>query len=52
MSFAEIDNNKDGKISPVELSTVMPSVSMESFKQYDRNGDGFLDMNEYRSVRK
>jgi hypothetical protein len=52
MSFAEVDNNKDGKISPVELGTVMPSVSMESFKQYDRNGDGSLDINEYRTVRK
>jgi hypothetical protein len=52
MSFAEVDNNKDGKISPIELCTVMPSVTMESFRQYDRNGDGFLEANEYRSVRK
>ncbi len=52
MSFAEVDNNKDGKISPVELGTVLPSVTMEQFKQYDRNGDGFLDANEYKAVRK
>jgi hypothetical protein len=52
MSFAEVDNNKDGKISPVELGTVLPSVTMEKFKQYDRNGDGFLDANEYKAVRK
>ena len=52
MSFTEVDNNKDGKISPIELGTVMPSVTIESFKRYDRNGDGCLDANEYRSVRR
>ncbi len=52
LSFANIDNNKDGKISPVELGCVMPSVTMESFRRYDRNGDGCLDANEYKSVRK
>lgn len=52
MSFAEIDNNKDGKISPVELGAVMPSVTMETFKRYDRDSNGFLDTNEYRAVKK
>jgi hypothetical protein len=52
MSFAEVDNNKDGKISPVELGAVMPSITMETFKKYDRDGDGFLDANEYKAVKK
>ncbi|MBP1747641.1 MAG: hypothetical protein H6Q52_180 [Deltaproteobacteria bacterium] len=52
LAFADVDNNKDGKISPVELGCVLPSVTMETFKKYDRNGDGCLDANEYRSVRK
>ena len=52
MSFAEVDNNKDGKISPVELGAVMPSVTMETFKRYDRDGDVFLDTNEYKAARK
>ncbi len=52
LSFADVDNNKDGKISPVELGTVLPSLTMENFKKYDRNGDGYLDPNEYKAVRK
>lgn len=52
LSFSDVDNNKDGKISPVELGTVLPSVTMEDFKKYDRNGDGFLDPNEYKAVKK
>jgi hypothetical protein len=52
LSFADVDNNKDGKISPVELGCVLPSVTMEDFKKYDRNSDGCLDANEYKSVRK
>ncbi len=52
MSFADVDNNKDGKISPVELGAVLPSVTIEDFKRYDRNGDGFLDASEYKTVRK
>lgn len=52
MSFADVDNNKDGKVSPVELGAVLPSVTMEDFKRYDRNDDGLLDANEYKSVPK
>lgn len=52
LTFGEIDNNKDGKISPVELGTVLPSVTMEEFKKYDRNGDGGLDEKEYKAVKK
>ncbi len=52
LSFPDVDNNKDGKISPVELGTVLPSVTMEDFKKYDRNGDGYLDANEYKAVKK
>ena len=52
MAFKDVDNNKDGKISPVELCTVVPSLTMIDFKTYDRNGDGCLDETEYRSVRK
>lgn len=52
MAFKDIDNNKDGRISPVELGAVIPNLSMENYKKYDRNGDGGLDESEYRSVRK
>lgn len=52
LAFKDVDNNKDGKISPVELCTVIPSLTMEDFKKYDRDGDGSLSESEYRDVRK
>lgn len=52
LSFADVDNNKDGKISPAELGTILPSITMVDFKRYDRNGDGSLDPSEYKAVRK
>jgi len=52
LSFNDVDNNKDGRISPIELGTVLPSVTMQDFKKYDRNGDGNLSEAEYRDVRK
>lgn len=52
LAFKDVDNNKDGRVSPVELGAVIPNISMDNFKKYDRNGDGGLDENEYRSVRK
>ncbi len=51
-SFRDIDNNKDGKITPVELSVIMPNITMEKFKEYDKNGDGYLDASEYLEVLK
>lgn len=51
-AFKNVDNNKDGRVSPVELSNVIPNVTMEEFKKYDRNSDGGIDESEYRSVRK
>ena len=52
LSFNDVDNNKDGKISPVELGRVLPSLTMQDFKKYDRNSDGDLSASEYRDVRK
>ncbi len=52
MNFKDVDNNKDGRISPVELGAVIPGLTLEDFKKYDKNGDGSLDETEYRSVRK
>jgi hypothetical protein len=49
-SFADVDNNKDGKISPVELSVVIPNLTMEQFRQYDKNRDGHLDKAEFGQI--
>ncbi len=52
LSFDNVDNNKDSKISPVELGKVLPSLTMQDFKKYDQNSDGSLSEAEYRDVRK
>lgn len=46
-SFDDVDVNKDGKISPVELSTLIRDITMDMFRQCDRNGDGFIDRTEF-----
>lgn len=48
--FLDVDENKDGKITPVELSVVMGGLTMQQFKEYDKNGDGCLSEAEYRTV--
>jgi hypothetical protein len=50
--FGDVDENKDGKITPVELSVVIGSLTMKQFKEYDKNGDGCLSESEYRAVPK
>ena len=49
-SFADVDNNKDGKITPIELSVVMPNLTMEQFRRYDKNHDGHLDRAEFEQI--
>lgn len=41
--FNALDVNRDGRISPVEASNDTKIV----FSTADRNGDGYLDSNEY-----
>ena len=50
-SFADVDNNKDGKISPVELSVIVPDLTIEQFRQYDKNHDGYLDKAEFEQIK-
>ncbi len=50
-SFSSVDNNKDGKISPIELSVIIPNLTVEQFRQYDRNNDGRLDRNEFEQIK-
>jgi len=50
-AFNDVDHNADGKISPAELSAVIPGLTMEQFKKYDKNSDGGLDRGEYNAVR-
>jgi hypothetical protein len=45
--FRDVDNNQDGKISPIELSVIIPDLTMKQFREYDKNGNGYLDESEY-----
>ena len=49
-SFDALDANKDGRISMPEAS-VDPKL-VESFSTTDKNGDGYLDNEEYDSRKK
>ncbi len=49
--FRDVDNNNDGKITPVELSAVLPSLTVQDFKKYDKNGDGCLSESEYSAIK-
>jgi len=49
-SFYDIDNNKDGKITPIELSAFVPDLTLQKFREYDKNGDGCLSEAEFNTV--
>jgi hypothetical protein len=49
-SFSAVDNNKDNKISPIELSVVIPNLTIEQFRQYDKNHDGHLNRAEFEQI--
>jgi hypothetical protein len=48
--FNDVDANKDGKITPVELSVVIPDITLDRFRQHDANNDGYLDRAEFTEV--
>jgi hypothetical protein len=50
--FGDIDVNKDGKLSPIELSTMIRDLTMAKFRQYDKNGNGYLDKKEFVDISK
>ena len=47
-SFAELDKNKDGKISRDEFPSQFPA---QTFDRMDTNHDGFIDETEWNSMR-
>jgi hypothetical protein len=49
-SFEDVDENKDGTVSAAELSQIAAGLSMQQFRQYDRNGDGRLDRKEFYAI--
>jgi hypothetical protein len=49
-SFEDVDVNKDGKLSPIELSIIIRDLTMDKFKQYDKNGNGCLDKKEFTNI--
>jgi len=51
-SYKDIDNNKDGKITPIELCVLLPDLTLQKFKEYDKNGDGWLNEREFNAVKR
>jgi hypothetical protein len=51
-SFKDIDNNKDGKITPIELCVIVPDLTLQKFKEYDKNKDGCLNESEFNAVKR
>ena len=51
-SFKDIDNNKDGKITPIELCVLVPDLTLQKFKEYDKNSDGCLNEREFSAVKR
>ena len=51
-SFKDVDNNKDGKITPIELCVLLPDLTLQKFKEYDKNGDGCLNEQEFSTVKR
>ena len=45
--FDDVDANKDGKITPVELSVVIPDITLDWFQRHDANHDGYLNRAEF-----
>ncbi len=50
-SFTAVDNNKDGIITPIELCVVIPNLTMEEFRKYDKNNDKHLDKAEFEQIK-
>ena len=50
--FRDVDNNKDGKVSAVELTVIFPDLTLQQFREYDRNSDGVLDEQEFRAAKR
>lgn len=50
-SFDDVDENKDSKVNAVELSTIIPNLTIRQFRQYDKNGDGCLNRSEFKTLK-
>lgn len=50
-SFRDIDNDKDGKVTPIELCVLIPNLTLQKFREYDKNGDGCLSETEFNTAK-
>jgi len=51
-TFKDIDNNKDGKITAIELCVMVSDLTLHKFKEYDKNNDGCLNEREFSTVKR
>jgi hypothetical protein len=47
--FAQLDFNHDDKLSPDEMPEKSKLQEPETFKEFDKDQDGYLDFNEYKA---
>jgi hypothetical protein len=50
--FDVVDENQDGRITAAELSVIIPNLTRDQFKEYDGNGDGWLNRAEFEASKR
>jgi len=50
--FSQMDTNKDGKVSREEFKAAFPNMREEAFVAIDKDGDGFISVDEWNGFMK
>ena len=50
--FSQMDTNKDGKVSREEFKATFPNMREEAFVAIDKDGDGFISVDEWNGFMK
>ena len=50
--YSQMDTNKDGKVSREEFKALFPNMREEAFVAIDKDGDGFISIDEWNAFMK